>query len=87
MANQTLDTFVRDALNRGEQRDRIASALVSAGWTQKEVDAALDDYATTDLGMAVPKPRPASVHCYDIDLSKTAPAAEPSHEGHMDVFE
>ena len=30
MANQTLDTFVRDALNRGEQRDRIASALVSA---------------------------------------------------------
>jgi len=58
MANQTLDTFVRDALNRGEQRDRIASALVSAGWTQKEVDAVLNDYAATDLGMAVPKPRP-----------------------------
>ena len=58
MANQTLDTFIRDALNRGEKRDRIAGALVSAGWTQKEVDAALDDYAVTDLGMAVPKPRP-----------------------------
>ena len=58
MANQTLDTFIRDALNRGEPRDRIASALVSAGWTQKEVDATLDDYAVTDLGMAVPKPRP-----------------------------
>lgn len=58
MANQTLDTFVRDALNRGEQRERIAAALVAAGWTQKEVDAALDDYAATDLGMAVPKPRP-----------------------------
>lgn len=58
MANQTLDTFIREALNRGEPRDRIASALVSAGWTQKEVDAALDDYAVTDLGMAVPKPRP-----------------------------
>lgn len=58
MANQTLDTFIREALNRGEQRDRIASALVAAGWTQKEVDAALDDYAVTDLGMAVPKPRP-----------------------------
>ena len=58
MANQTLDTFVRDALNQGEQRDRIASALVSAGWTQKEVDAVLNDYAATDLGMAVPKPRP-----------------------------
>lgn len=58
MANQTLDTFIREALNRGEKRDRIATALVSAGWTQKEVDAALDDYAVTDLGMAVPKPRP-----------------------------
>ncbi len=58
MANQTLDTFIREALNRGEKRDRIATALVAAGWTQKEVDAALDDYAVTDLGMAVPKPRP-----------------------------
>ena len=58
MANQTLDTFIREALNRAEPRDRIAAALVSAGWTQKEVDATLDDYAVTDLGMAVPKPRP-----------------------------
>ncbi len=58
MANQTLDTFIRDALNRGEPRDRIAAALVSAGWTQREVDSTLNDYAVTDLGMAVPKPRP-----------------------------
>lgn len=58
MANQTLDTFIREALNRGEKRDRISTALVAAGWTQKEVSAALDDYAETDLGLAVPKPRP-----------------------------
>jgi len=58
MANQTLDTFIRDALNRGERRDRISTALISAGWTQREVSAALDDYAETDLGLAVPKPRP-----------------------------
>jgi hypothetical protein len=58
MANNTLDAFVRDALNRGEKRERISTALVAAGWTQKEVDAALDDYAVTDLGMAVPRPRP-----------------------------
>ncbi len=58
MANQTLDTFIREALNRGEKRDRISAALAAAGWTQKEVDAALDDYAETDLGLAVPKPRP-----------------------------
>ncbi|RYZ15298.1 MAG: hypothetical protein EON61_00105 [Alphaproteobacteria bacterium] len=58
MANQNLDTFIREALNRGQPRDRIASALVVAGWTQREVDASLGDYAVTDLGMAVPKPRP-----------------------------
>lgn len=58
MANQLLDTFIREALNRGEKRERISAALVTAGWTRKEIDAALDDYATTDLGMAVPKPRP-----------------------------
>lgn len=58
MANQTLDTFIRDALNRGEKRERIAAALVAAGWTQKEIDNALDDYADTDIGLAVPRPRP-----------------------------
>lgn len=58
MANQTLDTFIREALNRGEKRDRIAAALIAAGWTQKEIDNALDDYADNDLGLAVPKPRP-----------------------------
>jgi hypothetical protein len=58
MASSTLDTFIREALNRGEKRDRVSAALVGAGWTQKEVDAALGDYADTDLGMAVPKPRP-----------------------------
>lgn len=57
MANQTLDTFIREALNRGESRDRISAALAGAGWTQKEVDAALDAYAPSDLAMAVPRPR------------------------------
>lgn len=57
MGNSTLDTFIRDALNRGEKRDRIGTALTTAGWTQKEVDAALDGYAVTDLGLAVPKPK------------------------------
>lgn len=57
MANQTLDLFIREALNRGEKRERISAALIAAGWTEKEVTAALDDYAVTDLGLAVPKPR------------------------------
>lgn len=58
MASQTLDIFIRDALNRGEKRERIAAALAAAGWTQREIDNALDDYADNDLGLAVPKPRP-----------------------------
>jgi hypothetical protein len=58
MPNSDLDNFVFEALNRGQPREKIATALVGAGWTQKEVDAALADYAVTDLGMAVPKPRP-----------------------------
>jgi hypothetical protein len=57
MANHTLDIFIREALNRGETRPRISTALIAAGWTQKEVDNALDDYAETDIGLAVPKPR------------------------------
>lgn len=57
MANQSLDLFIREALNRGMERPRIADALRSAGWTDKEVAAALDDYADTDLGLAVPRPR------------------------------
>ena len=58
MASSTLDTFIREALNRGQDRARIAAALVAAGWTPKEVDAAMSGYADTDLGMAVPKPKP-----------------------------
>ncbi len=58
MASSTLDIFIREALNRGQPRERVAAALVAAGWTQKEVDAALDAYAVSDFGMAVPKPRP-----------------------------
>ena len=57
MTHQTLDLFIRETLNRGESRERIDAALTAAGWTQKEVDAALDAYAPNDLGLAVPKPR------------------------------
>jgi hypothetical protein len=57
MTNQSLDLFIREALNRGMARTQIAGALLAAGWTDKEVSAALDDYADTDLGIAVPRPR------------------------------
>ncbi len=53
-----LDNFVKEALARGESRERLASALVSAGWTPKEVEASLAGWADTGLGFAVPRPKP-----------------------------
>jgi hypothetical protein len=58
MVNTMLDAFVRDALNRGESPARISVALISAGWTRREVDDALSGWAATDLGIAVPRPKP-----------------------------
>lgn len=58
MASSTLDTFIRQALDRGETRERISAALVAAGWTAKEVEASLSGWADTALGMAVPRPKP-----------------------------
>jgi len=57
MANATLDAFIKEALNRGESTERIGAALVSAGWTKKEVDAALAEWVVTESGLAVPKPK------------------------------
>jgi hypothetical protein len=57
MSNSTLDAFVKAALDRGLSRESISGVLVSAGWTRREVDDALSGYATTDFGMAVPRPR------------------------------
>jgi len=57
MTNQSLDLFIREALNRGMARTQIAGALLAAGWTDKEVSAALDDYADTDFSIGVPRLR------------------------------
>ncbi len=53
MANIALDTFVRDAINHGEDPESISATLISAGRSRKEVEAALDGWATADFGMAV----------------------------------
>ncbi|MBY0565503.1 MAG: hypothetical protein K2P58_15145 [Hyphomonadaceae bacterium] len=57
MANTILDSFIREALNRNLPRERIKSELVAAGWTGREVDAALGEWAPSDIGIAVPKPK------------------------------
>ncbi|MEP7087895.1 MAG: DUF5671 domain-containing protein [Gemmatimonadota bacterium] len=51
-----LDYFVRTALEKGEDRSAISTALASAGWPPKEIASALSAYA--DLSFAVPVPRP-----------------------------
>jgi hypothetical protein len=57
-AMQALDQFIRDALARGEPRERIRAALAAAGWPDEQVQAALAVYADVDFPVPVPRPRP-----------------------------
>jgi hypothetical protein len=54
-----LDTFVRDALLRGQSRGDITRVLVDAGWPAQQVSLALDAYADTTFPIPVPRPRPS----------------------------
>ncbi len=58
MANVALENFIKEALARGQNSETISSALIVAGWTKKEVDAALSEWAPTDFGIPVPRPKP-----------------------------
>ena len=55
-ATQDLESFVRDALAQGTPRETIASTLTGAGWSQAQVQRALNAWA--DVPFAVPVPRP-----------------------------
>ncbi|MEO7039194.1 MAG: DUF5671 domain-containing protein [Gemmatimonadaceae bacterium] len=52
-----IDHFVRDALTKGEPRDAVGAALLSAGWPDQEVASALAAYADTPFSVPVPRPR------------------------------
>lgn len=54
-----LRRFVREALARGVERERIAAALAEAGWPPEQAAAALAAWAETDLPVPVPRPRPS----------------------------
>lgn len=58
MASGALENFVREALGKGQPKEAIATALTGAGWTKKEVDAALAEWDSSAFGLAVPKPKP-----------------------------
>ena len=56
MANSTLTQFVKEALEKGQDRNGIRSALLTAGWREQEVDEALAAYSDVAFPVAVPKP-------------------------------
>ena len=64
MANSTLTGFVKEALEKGEARDGIRTALLDAGWRAEEVDEALNAFSDVAFPIAVPKPQASpGDHC------------------------
>lgn len=57
MANSTLTQFVKEALEKGQDRAGIRTALVEAGWRADEVDEALKAFAEVSFPVAVPRPQ------------------------------
>ena len=62
-----LEAFVKESLQRGQDRGEIARVLMAAGWPNAQIAAALAAYA--DLAFPVPVPRPqASLSARDTFL-------------------
>ena len=57
MANSTLTQFVKESLEKGEDRAGIRSALQDAGWRDGEIDEALKAYSDVTFPIAVPRPQ------------------------------
>ncbi len=57
MANSTLTQFVKEALEKGQDRPGIRAALLEAGWRAGEVDESLLAFAEVTYPVAVPKPQ------------------------------
>jgi len=56
--NEELQSFVKEALTRGQSREAIEKALLNAGWKQDQVQGALATYAAVEFPIPVPRPRP-----------------------------
>jgi hypothetical protein len=55
--NQTIFSFVHEALSRGISRDAITQALQKAGWAPKEINTTLDAYVDCEIPVPVPRKR------------------------------
>ena len=52
-----LSRFVREALSKGIARTEIKTALLEAGWSAEQADAALNAYSEIAFAIPVPAPR------------------------------
>ncbi|NDB97158.1 MAG: hypothetical protein EBZ78_13550, partial [Verrucomicrobia bacterium] len=60
MASVEITRFVETSLAQGISKPKIAQALKSGGWTDKEIQAALQAFSDTKFPVPVPKKRASS---------------------------
>ena len=56
--NRELRDFIKEALERGHDREEIERVLLEAGWQDSEVRNGLYAFADVDFSVAVPRPAP-----------------------------
>lgn len=56
--NEELRQFIKESLERGQERAAIRDVLLEAGWPEREVSSNLAAFADVDFPVAVPRPRP-----------------------------
>ena len=56
--NEELRQFIKESLERGQDREAIRNVLLNAGWQEREVNSGLAAFADVAFPVAVPLPRP-----------------------------
>ena len=56
--NEELRQFIKESLERGQDRDAIRNVLLQAGWQERDVHTGMAAFADVDFPVAVPRPRP-----------------------------
>ena len=56
--NRELRDFIKEALEKGHDREEIQRVLLEAGWQDGEVRNGLSGFAEVDFSVAVPRPAP-----------------------------
>lgn len=56
--NRELRDFIKEALEKGHDREEIQRVLLEAGWQDSEVRNGLSGFAEVDFSVAVPRPAP-----------------------------